>query len=112
MHTASKNAPQKTITAEFDLITFAVSIEIEGILKIYFILMTHVHFIGCRKIHIFSSTRLSVNRRLLIIAIYTIVKNRKTTTYYYNHAIKNYLLKHVKLLIVMQYNYTKHALLD
>ena len=38
----------------------------KGILNIYFIYMIHIHCMGCKKIYIFSSTRLSVNRRLLI----------------------------------------------
>ena len=37
MPTASKNAPQWTVMVAFDLITFAVSIEIEGISNVCFI---------------------------------------------------------------------------
>jgi hypothetical protein len=63
---------------------------------------------------------LSVDRRLLICfstqfflyVLYNCIENRKTTVYFYDHGIKNYLVKHIKLLIVMQYNYTELTLLD
>jgi hypothetical protein len=59
--TASNNAPQRTITPAFDLITFVASMEIEGVLNVCFLLVIHMH--------IFSRTRLSVNRRLLIALV-------------------------------------------
>jgi hypothetical protein len=50
--------------------------------------------------------------QIFLYVLYNCIENRKTTVYFYDHGIKNYLVKHIKLLIVMQYNYTELTLLD
>jgi hypothetical protein len=100
--------------------------EIEGILNIlyiYFMLTIQIHFIGCRqyikRFIIFRAPDCQSTEGYLFALVhsfsyvfYIIVENRKTTVYFQDHGINNYLLEHIKLLIVMQCDYTELTLLD
>ena len=80
-------------------------------------LMIHIHFTGCQYIkssyffeHQIVSQQLST--QFFLYVLYNCIENSKTTVYFYDHEMKNYLPKHIKLLIVKQYNYTELTLLD
>ena len=53
-----------------------------------------------------------LSTQFFLYVLYNCIENSKTTVYFYDHEMKNSLPKHIKLLIVMQYNYTELTLLD